>query len=348
MGLNMANLPSDLVVPCILLGILIHLSLFIRGEWHLQAPAIVIIHAAAFSILFVSRVFFNPTITMHGLLDPIVPIIAYLGGLYGSMTVYRIFFHGLRVVPGPRLAALSKLWHVWKCRDSRGHLVLDDWHHKYGNIVRTGMNPLGSFSSHHTKLKLEGPNEVTLFRPDAFEILDGPRNRNSRSDWYDLLHPRISSIFTRDKELHKGRRKLWEHIMAPACEYPEAWRTTSYPRTHQSHCIAVAQYHQSIIAKVQELDRIISQNGTKPLYMNDLIHWFAFDSMGAFGFGIEFGLMKHQGPNDGFLNMRSALGLLGPFTPLLLFGLRGLDLLSSQASGEFDTGFRCSSSLITA
>lgn len=58
-----------------------------------------------------------------------------------------------------------------------------------------------------------GPEEITIFHPEAYEAMDGLNNRNTRSDWYDLLYPRISSIFTRDRKLHHGRRKMWEQAL---------------------------------------------------------------------------------------------------------------------------------------
>lgn len=64
--------------------------------------------------------------------------VSYVVGLFGSIGVYRTFFHRLRHFPGPRGAALSKLWQVWKCRDSNNHLILDDLYKRYGPFVRTG------------------------------------------------------------------------------------------------------------------------------------------------------------------------------------------------------------------
>lgn len=43
--------------------------------------------------------------------------------------------------------------------------------------------------------------------------MDGAQNRNTRSDWYDLLYPRISSLFTRSKIVHNARRKVWESAL---------------------------------------------------------------------------------------------------------------------------------------
>jgi hypothetical protein len=61
---------------------------------------------------------------------------------------------------------------------------------------------------------VSGPGEITIFHPEAYEAVDGLQNRNTRSDWYDLLYPRISSIFTRDKKLHNERRKMWEQALS--------------------------------------------------------------------------------------------------------------------------------------
>lgn len=79
----------------------------------------------------------------------------------------------------------------------------------------------------------------------------------------------------------------------------------------------MASYYESITAKVRVLDSIVSESGSDPVLMNDLIYWYSFDSMGAFGFGTEFGLMTKQKTLDALFYMRSALGLLGPFTPAI-------------------------------
>lgn len=64
--------------------------------------------------------------------------------------------------------------------------------------------------------ELAGPAEITVFHPAVYQAIDGPGNRNIRSDWYDLLYPRISSIFTRDRELHDVRRRVWTHALSSA------------------------------------------------------------------------------------------------------------------------------------
>ncbi|KAI1169042.1 benzoate 4-monooxygenase cytochrome P450 [Nemania serpens] len=261
-------------------GLLVHRCLFIHGEWHLHGPTIASVHLISFAILlpisyqycYYSSPSENPYIVYAS------TVASYLCSLLASIALYRLYFHPLQSFPGPRLAALSKLWHVWKCRDSRDYQVLESWRRQYGTIVRTG------------------PNELTLFHPAAHEAMDGPKNSNTRSDLYDLLHPLVSAIFTRDSELHDERRKLWDKALSLS---------------------AASQYHGRMINQAHLLETIISEAGTQPVYMNELIHWYAFDSMGDFGFGFDFGMMKKRKWVDGALYLRSAMTLLGPFSPAI-------------------------------
>lgn len=120
------------------LGVLAHLKVFIKGEWHLHTPHVIATH---FFIIALGDLL-HATLTAQSITSSFSPSLvlfsSYLMGLFGSIAVYRIFFHRLRHFPGPRLAGLSKLWHVYQCRDSRNHLVLDALHKQYGTFVRTG------------------------------------------------------------------------------------------------------------------------------------------------------------------------------------------------------------------
>lgn len=51
--------------------------------------------------------------------------------------------------------------------------------------------------------------------------------------------------------------------------------------------------------------------------MNDLVSWFAFDCMGDFGFGQDFGMMKSRKWIDAIVYMRSSWSLLGVFSPAI-------------------------------
>lgn len=129
-----------------IVGLLAHQLVFIRGEWHLLAPTIFSTHIILALLLIGANLQFTGS-TNGGTADALALIACYLMSLFTSIAIYRIYFHQLRHFPGPRLAALSKLWHVWQCRDSRNHLVLEKLHQEYGSFVRTGEHSLHAFTT---------------------------------------------------------------------------------------------------------------------------------------------------------------------------------------------------------
>ncbi|PSR76875.1 benzoate 4-monooxygenase cytochrome P450 [Coniella lustricola] len=256
------------------LGITVHHGILIRGEWHLYPASIVISHLIGFAAYHLSQNYYGH----QSWYLTALPAIAYLAALFSSITIYRLFFHRLRMFPGPRLAAVSKLWHVWMCRNSRGHLVLDALHKKYGPFVRTG------------------PNELTIFHPLAFEYLDGPKSRTTRSEWYDILQPITSVVMSREKSLHSARRKIWERAFS-----------LSY----------VTEYYRRINSHIQVLTDKIEERLEEPIVLNDLLFRLFFDSMGDFGFGQDFGTLKHGNRVQGLEVMRGLSALLGIISPAI-------------------------------
>lgn len=75
--------------------------------------------------------------------------LAILCGLVG-LAVYQTFFHPLSSVPGPRLAAVSNIWHAYHARNGRMLELATTLHRVYGGVVRVG------------------PNEVWLNSKEAF------------------------------------------------------------------------------------------------------------------------------------------------------------------------------------
>jgi hypothetical protein len=123
-----------------MLGVTLHLAVFIRGEWHLYVPEILLSHGVAFSavcLLLSSAP--SSVVGSEPLASHLIHFFgAYLIGLYSSIVVYRALFHRTRKFPGPKLAAVTKLWHVWHSRNSTNFLVQQKLHEQYGEIVRTG------------------------------------------------------------------------------------------------------------------------------------------------------------------------------------------------------------------
>ena len=121
-----------------LAGVAVHLGIFIRGEWHLLVPQIVFVHASLFCLLWTLVTHYEATTSKH-LATSVAIFSCYVQSLWASIIVYRLFFHRLTGFPGPKLAAATKLWHVWQSSTSKNHLVMWRMFEEYGTVVRTGM-----------------------------------------------------------------------------------------------------------------------------------------------------------------------------------------------------------------
>jgi len=57
-----------------------------------------------------------------------------------SISIYRLSFHPLARIPGPRLAAISNIWQARHVRDGRARELGKTLHKRYGPVVRVGPN----------------------------------------------------------------------------------------------------------------------------------------------------------------------------------------------------------------
>ena len=130
--------PSPPLWLAIAAGIAAHRGLFIYGEWHMQAAMILLVHTAVYNLIWILLVALCNATFFEALIEASLISCCYLLSLFTNILVYRLFFHRLCGFPGPVLARSTKLWHAWKGRHSKNHLLLDDLHHKYGDFVRTG------------------------------------------------------------------------------------------------------------------------------------------------------------------------------------------------------------------
>ena len=206
-------------------GVVAHHALFIRGEWHLEGPKVILGHIIVSSLAWWCFLRQESATLPENIRLCSLVFGSYLISLFSSIIVYRLFFHPLRHFPGPKLAAASKLWHVFKCRHRKNFRVLEDARRQYGQFVRTGelssssgnvglrLNPRASMNGSQTP----GPNEITIFHPAAIEIFEAPKNKTVRTDWYDVLHPRTSTIFTRSEADHSTWRRIWSQAMSTKC-----------------------------------------------------------------------------------------------------------------------------------
>lgn len=93
------------------------------------------------------------------------------------LAIYRISFHPLARVPGPKLAAVSNIWYARQIAQGRMAQLGLELHQKYGDIVRVG------------------PNEVWFNTTEAFDqiycmsnslspMLDEYRSRTGKLTYY--------------------------------------------------------------------------------------------------------------------------------------------------------------------
>lgn len=270
--------PYRYFVPLIL-GILAHNCIFMRGEWHIRAPFVLKCHVAVFVLGVLVDLAYGSANLSNSLRTSALAMFMYASALLASMTVYRKFFHRLRGFPGPWMAGVTKLWHVYHCVDSQNHLLLDKMHQKYGQFVRTG------------------PEEITVFHPEVLRAVDGPGNSCTKAVWYDLLLPELAVNTTRSKPEHDKRRRIWDHGF-----------TTK----------ALTNYEERMMSYGDALERGIADLAQKgrPVNVCAWFYWFTFDVMGEFAFARSFGMLESERWHTAVVMLRKAMRLLGPLSPV--------------------------------
>lgn len=77
---------------------------------------------------------------------------------------------------------------------------------------------------------------------------------------------------------------------------------------------AIAEYLPRIRQQVERLADLIANHNSEPVLLNDVMSWFAFDSMGEFMFNSDFGMMKSSAWHPAIVQQRAALALLAPLS----------------------------------
>ncbi|KAI8635538.1 cytochrome P450 monooxygenase-like protein [Xylariaceae sp. FL1651] len=190
------------------------------------------------------------------ILTAILTIILY----YVVQSVYRLYFHPLAKYPGPKLAAISDLWHVWALISERLPFIISDLHAKYGDVVRIGPNELSFATSRSYQ--------------DIYGHISKGKGRFLKTDFYDNgdTHKRIVGV--QDPEAHARQRKSLSHAFS-----------TKALRDQED----VVQKYMDLF--VQQLAKL-GQQGKKDLNMSDVFNWLAFDIIGDLAFGEPFGAVE--------------------------------------------------------
>ncbi|KAF2834761.1 cytochrome P450 [Patellaria atrata CBS 101060] len=116
-----------------------------------------------------------------------------------SVAAYRLLLHPLSNIPGPKLAAITRLYEFYFDCILAGKFgfQIEQLHKQYGPIMRIG------------------PNEVHISDPDHFETLHNVTNRIDKDQWYyRFVGSQDAGFGTGDADLHRIRRKAMNRFFA--------------------------------------------------------------------------------------------------------------------------------------
>ncbi|OTB19797.1 hypothetical protein K445DRAFT_7823 [Daldinia sp. EC12] len=248
-------------------GVLSHRFYFIRGEKHMKAPVYAISWVFISTCIVFAGYIINAWNRRHTTNSVIAsPVgtcilinVAFFTPLFISMLIYRTFEHALREFPGPRLAAVSKLWHFYHMLVTENHLLLEDIRNEYGPFVRTG------------------PQELTVFHPDILDAISKHGTTCIKAPAYDMLHPFSSLNSIRTKLGYQTRRKRWDEAFG-------------FAPSHVPDKEGRIQYFASLL-----VNRIFASAG-EPINVTTWAYHFAFDIILDISFKHSSDLTKNLQP----------------------------------------------------
>ncbi|KAJ5320398.1 hypothetical protein PENANT_c010G10164 [Penicillium antarcticum] len=213
----------------------------------------------------------NPSLWAQGL--------AFLGLLFTTRLIWKIFFSRLRSFPGPALAKLTDFWrafHTYRGRVDQKHVEL---HRKYGTAVQIG------------------PNCVSISDPSLIRTIYSTRNPWKKSDMYrpnDVLLQghRLSNLFnTQDEDWHNQNirpiRSLW--TMTKVLEYEPLIDET------------LDKFTGKLASRFVDGD---SAGKTCPAA--EWIGFFAWDVTANFSFGRHYGFLDQEKDVDNLITDSTA------------------------------------------
>ncbi|KAL4966006.1 cytochrome P450 [Aspergillus stella-maris] len=284
-----------------LTGVASHLVVFIRGEWDGVVLSLTKFYMAADIVLLMGVLKLSESGTLNGLSCFLALNIGYWLGLFGSIALYRAFFHPLRSFPGPPLAKISALWSVSRNlkTDFNFHGQVHEMHQKYGDFVRIR------------------PREISINNVDALRDIHGPGTVCNKGPWYDNTYPARSLQTTRDKAWHAQRRRVWDRGF-----------TTK----------AIGQYMPRIRENCKDLITQLKKRAGTPVNASLWMSYFGFDVMGDLTFGKSFNMLK-EGANAPILD-RYVKSLpfpgVGRCAPWVFLLLNNLPIIRATRQGFID------------
>ncbi|SPO07713.1 related to pisatin demethylase cytochrome P450 [Cephalotrichum gorgonifer] len=237
------------------LGVASHLLYFMHGEHDRYAHRWIFRTLAGIGLLAagVFHVTEKRAVLTAGLTSALTA--SFVTGLFGSISVYRLFLHRLGRFPGPFWSRLSNFRHMYVIRNSDNYLYVQKLHKKHGQFIRTG------------------PSTMSITHPDAIKTVLGNSSKCVKGAWYERSLPLVSLQTVRDKKKHDARRKVFSKAFSPS---------------------AMVEYERRIVLHCEEFVRQMKKISGKPFNASNWCKFFAFDVMGDVGLGKEFHMMTTE------------------------------------------------------
>lgn len=99
-----------------------------------------------------------------------------------------------------KLGILRTIWYCTSCTRSMKHL----------SELVSRRRPSPCLKDLYLTFKFQGPEEITIFDPEAVVAMNGPGSNCTRADWYDGIAPLKSVANLRSPTVHDQRRRIWD------------------------------------------------------------------------------------------------------------------------------------------
>ena len=188
------------------------------------------------------------------------PVLLVVGLLVLSL-VYNRLRPGLINIPGPPVAAYTKLWRLYDVWKGQAHMTAIDIHKKYGPVVRIG------------------PNHVSIADPAMIPIIYGTMDNFTKTGFYPIQSiswkkkPELNLFSTRDPEYHRVEKR-------------KVGAAYSLPNLLQSEAAI-----DSCVSLFMDRLHEFASNGM-PVDLGAWLQYFAFDVVGELTFASKFGFLE--------------------------------------------------------
>ena len=241
-------------------GVATHLLYFHRGEHYLYPQRylqVLVILSLTVAGLFkyIAEATTSGAISISAKLTTF-----YVAGIYTSVVIYRLLFNPVNKDPGPLLARLTAVDHVFRVAKKKDmFLKLYNAHQKLGNFVRIG------------------PNDLSVADADAVRVAFSAQTTCSKAPWYSIELPAYSMHSTRSRTEHDKRRRIWSPAFSD--------------KALRGYEQRVLKYNKSLLERLDSFDG-------QPVNASRWFNLWSFDVMGDLAFGRSFDMLASKSQEE--------------------------------------------------